>query len=533
MESTVILIAFIAGLAVRQIGYPPLLGYLLAGFVASALSFGSGAALAGIADTGVLLLLFTIGLKLSIRSLSPPRIWATALIHAVVVVLLTAIVIIIVAKLIPMLALNTLGAAITIAFALSFSSTVFAIKMFDERGDTKSFASSIAIGILVVQDILAVIFLVLMSGQYPTGWSILLLGAPLLRTPLARLLRMVGHGELLLLCGIAITFASAQFFEWLQLKAGLGALLAGMLVAASEPIKARELYRHLASLKNLLLIGFIVQIGYYGLPSLPMIAVATVLAMLVLIRPLLYFRILTWFHLRARTSLLTGASLMTYSEFGLIVAAYAANSGQVSSEWVTTLALAMALSFVLATPINKNANKLYLRSRSWITRWEKSVLPEEHIQTLDNVNTAVLGMGRVGLGAYSQLITLPDFSVIGVEENIDRVRRMQADGINCIHGDATDRDFWERSEVTQCHTILLSLSNHRENLAVVRLAREVGYTRTLAVAVRFPDEKTELEALGCHAYYLYEDVGHDFARSVLQYKGADNDQLGAKEPAST
>lgn len=514
MESTVILIAFVAGLLVRQIGYPPLLGYLLAGFVASGLSLGSGEALTGIADAGVLLLLFTIGLKLSIRTLSPPRIWATALIHAVVVVLLTSIVIIIAARMIPLLALNTLSAAVTIAFALSFSSTVFTIKMFDERGDTKSFAATIAIGILVVQDIMAVVFLVLMSGHYPTPWALLIVAAPLLRQPIARLLRMVGHGELLLLCGVMITFAAGQLFEWFQLKAGLGALLAGMLVAASEAEKAKELYRHLASLKNLLLIGFVVQIGYYGLPSLPMIFVATVLALLVLIRPFLYFRILTWFHLRARTGLLTGTSLMTYSEFGLIVAGYAANAGQVSSEWVTTLALAMALSFVLATPVNKNINKLYLRSRSWITRWEKSVLPEEHIETLGGAEWAVLGMGRIGRGAYQQLADNTDVSVIGIEENIERVRRMQADGINCIHGDALDQDFWERSDIMSCQAVLINLTNHRENLAAVELAREAGFKNHLAVAVRFPDEKTELEALGCHAFYLYEDVGADFARSV-------------------
>ena len=75
MESGVILLAFAAGLALRQVGYPPMLGYLLAGFLASAAGLGSGENLTVIADTGVLLLLFTIGLKLKLRSLSPPRIW--------------------------------------------------------------------------------------------------------------------------------------------------------------------------------------------------------------------------------------------------------------------------------------------------------------------------------------------------------------------------------------------------------------------------------------------------------------------------
>ena len=158
----------------------------------------------------------------------------------------------------------------------------------------------------------------------------------MLRYPIHRMLTVVGHGELLLLCGVAITFAAAQLFEFLDLKAGLGALLAGMLVAAAHEDKAKELYRHLASLKNLLLIGFIVQIGYAGLPSLPMIGVAFMLSLLILVRPIIYFRTLTKFSLRSRTSLLAALALTSYSEFGLIVAAYGAQAGFLSSDWVTT-----------------------------------------------------------------------------------------------------------------------------------------------------------------------------------------------------
>jgi len=515
MEITVLIVAFVAGLAIRQSGYPPLLGYLLAGFLANALGLGSGDNLTAIADAGVLLLLFTIGLKLSLRTLAPPRIWGTVLIHTFIAVSLTAIVILLAARMIPQLSLETPAAAVTVAFALSFSSTVFAIKMFDERGDTQSFSARIAIGILVVQDIMAVVFLVVMSGHYPLWWSLLLLGAPVLRKPLARLLRMVGHGELLLLCGIVIAFASAELFEQLQLKAGLGALLAGMLVAASEVDKARELYRQLANLKNLLLVGFIVQIGYQGIPSIPMVIVALVLSILILLRPLIYFRILTWFRLRARTSLLTSVSLQTYSEFGLIVAAYAVQAGQLGNEWVTTLALAMALSFVLATPLNKNIHGFYRRYRTLLMRFEKSILPEEMIDSLKGADTAILGMGRVGRGAYELLSKTSDIDVVGIEENIDRVKAMKAAGLQCIHGDATDRDFWERSELMKCKNILLSFSNHRENLAVVEMARELGFEHKISVATRFPDEKHPLEALGCHAYYLYADVGRDFAQSVL------------------
>ena len=75
---------------------------------------------------------------------------------------------------------------------------------------------------------------------------------------------------------------------------------------------------------------------------------------------------------------------------------------------------------------------------------------------------------------------------------------------------------------------MLSLTNHRENLRVVHLARDLGYRYTLAVASRFPDQRAELEALGCVSYYLYQDTGRDFAAFTLERMeaGADGEPDG-------
>ena len=92
MEALILLAAFAAGLAFRQLGYPPLLGYLVAGFVAHGAGLGTLDDIRPIADLGIILLLFTIGLKLNLRQLAAPRIWGTQLLHAGIVVPLTAMV---------------------------------------------------------------------------------------------------------------------------------------------------------------------------------------------------------------------------------------------------------------------------------------------------------------------------------------------------------------------------------------------------------------------------------------------------------
>jgi glutathione-regulated potassium-efflux system ancillary protein KefC len=101
MEPIVIAVAFAAGLVFSRFGYPPLLGYLLAGFVSNAIGIGSGEGLAPLADAGILLLLFTIGLKLDPASLKPKYVWGSAILHMVIAVPLTTAVIYIVGMLYP------------------------------------------------------------------------------------------------------------------------------------------------------------------------------------------------------------------------------------------------------------------------------------------------------------------------------------------------------------------------------------------------------------------------------------------------
>jgi len=208
--------------------------------------------------------------------------------------------------------------------------------------------------------------------------------------------------------------------------------------------------------------------------------------------------------------------LFNYSEFGLIVAAASVQAGILTADWVTTLALAMALSFFLATPINHQVHRLYLAYRSRLLRYERSVrLPEEEIGSLGNVSTAILGMGRVGRNAYQALELSGRNDIVGVEESFSRSSELIADGFHCVHGDASDRDFWERTNLAQCELILVGLSNHRENLQIVKLAKELGYQGQLAVAARYADHRDELEAMGCISFNMYEDVGKDFARHTL------------------
>ena len=519
MSALILLFAFVAGLISRRIGYPPLLGYLAAGFVCASLHVGDVSMLEPFAAFGITMLLFTIGLKLRLPVLVKPYISGAAVLHMLLVIPLTAAIIMLAGYYYSPLSFDSSVAPWTLAFALSFSSTVFAIKMFDERGENNSFHAAIAVGVLVIQDVLAVVYLVVASGNVPSLWTIALLLIPIIavlkRTQLADLLAIVGHGELQLLLGVLFALGAYEVFESLQLKGGLGALLIGALIGYIDSERATEFYNRLVSLKNLFLIAFFLQIGYYGIPSFTMIIVAGLLLLLLVLRPVIYFALFTLMRLRSRTAALAGIGLSTYSEFGLIVAAIAASEGVISSEWLVTLALAIALSFVVATPVNKTVHAFYRKWSEQLKPYEKKRLPEEEIEQLGDADIVVLGMGRIGFGAYQFLQQQYGDRVVGVEERYARAVELREQGVNCVHGDASDRDFWEETGLARRQLILASLSNHRENLLVVSLAKELGFNQKLAVTARFEDERKELEELGCITFNVYADVGRGFAEDVV------------------
>ena len=117
--------------------------------------------------------------------------------------------------------------ALLVAFALSFSSTVFAVKVLEEKAEMASFHGRVAIGILIMQDILAVIFLTASTGKLPTAWALALI--PLLfilRPVMMRLMEGSGHGELMILFGLFLALVvGAGGFEMVGLKPDLGALI--------------------------------------------------------------------------------------------------------------------------------------------------------------------------------------------------------------------------------------------------------------------------------------------------------------------
>lgn len=514
-----IALAFICGFAVKLIGLPPLVGFLFAGFFLNLMGAEGGEFLRATADLGITLLLFTIGLKLKIRSLIKPEVWGVASIHMVAVTALLSLVVWLFSQQnISIFNGLDIKTVLLIGFALSFSSTVFAVKILDEMAATMSRHGSIAIGVLIVQDMAAVLFLAFSADKIPTAWALFLLLLIPLRHFFQKVLDLTGHGELLVLYGIVLALGGADLFELVGMKGDVGALFFGMLLSGHP--KANEMSKSLLGFKDLFLVGFFLSVGMTALPGWTELLVALVFIVLLPIKVALYYGLFALFKLRASTAWRSSLNLANYSEFSLIVGSLAAATGWLPQQWLAVFAIALTLSFIISAPVVKVRDHFYYRWRHLFKSFErKQRLDEEADLNLAHIEVVIFGMGRVGSAVYQSIECEFEGRIVGVDIDPERAQQLQKKNKNVVHGDATNPDFWSRapSLIKGLKWVMLTLPSHQANLATVQRLQEMGYSGHIAATTKYADEAKELEDLGVKfAFNIYAEAGSGFA-SQLKY----------------
>lgn len=508
-EVITISFAFFFGLIVRQIGLPPLVGFLAAGFAINI--FGptlglpdyTGETLQHVAHLGVLMLLFTVGLKLKLAQIAQPQVIGGALLHFAisVAVFMPGL------KLFMQLDWDT---ALLLAIALSFSSTVLAAKLLETKRELGAFHGRSAIGILIVQDIIALVVLALWSGQTPNIWALLVFGVPLLRPVLHRLLDFAGHDELLVLMGMMLSLViGGMGFEAMGLSSEIGALVMGVLL--STHTRAKELGASLWSLKEIFLVGFFLQIGLTGLPDLGAMVFAIAAGVALAFKGLLFFALMVAFKLRARSAFLTALSLTAYSEFGLIVAA------GVLPDYLVPLAIAVSISFVISAPLNRYAHPLYKRFEDRLRVYERDTIhPDEQPKDMGDADVLIFGMGRTGSAAY-QFIADQGLKPIGLDADTYKAKAHHEAGRNVMFADAEDSNFWRSCNLGKIKAAILAMDDIEAKLIAARSLRERGFVGPIvAHAMHEAHEEQIREAGADHTYLTMNQAGISLAEQTTE-----------------
>lgn len=496
--------AFFLGLAAKRLALPPLVGFLAAGFAIRAFGPSLGLPeetddiLHHVAHLGVLMLLFSVGLKLNLRQLAQPQVLGGGLLHFAVSIGVLA------PGLRWVLGLEWLPAGL-LAIALAFSSTVFAAKILEAKREIRAFHGRVSIGILIVQDLLALAVLAVFGEHAPSPWALLALGLPLLRPLLHRLLDLAGHDELLVLMGMLVALVlGGAGFESVGLGPELGAVLMGVLLA--DHPRAKELGDSLWSLKEVFLVGFFLEIGMSGLPDARALVFAGVFTVLLVGKGALFFLLLTAFRLRARNAFLAALSLSAYSEFGLIVVA------SLLPEWLVPLAVAVAVSFVVAAPLNRSAHLLFERFEGVLGRFERQRRhPDEQPADLGAARVLVFGMGRTGTAAYDDLVSR-GVEVVGLDADPYKVAQHAEAGRRVVYTDAEDSNFWHGVDLSRIEAVVMAMNTTEAKVFATRQLRTRGFRGPIVSHALYKDERDDIAAAGAdHTYLTFHEAGAGLA----------------------
>lgn len=516
MDFIWILFAFACGMAAKLANVPSLIGYLSAGFILHFIGLEPLENLDVLADLGISLMLFTIGLKLDIRDLLKREIWLSASAHMILWCWLVFAMIFLLGLVLGSLAFNmSLQSVAILAFALSFSSTVCIFKILEDSGELTTRHGRLAIGVLIMQDIIAVLYLVSITGKVPSFWAFGLIGLWWLRPILLNLLHKAGHSELLPLAGFTIALGGYEVFELVGIKGDLGALIVGVLLAGSK--KTAELAKSLMSFKDLFLIGFFLSIGFTALPDWSMLISALILCIVLVFKFVLFFFIFAMVRLRIRTAFLASLVLSNYSEFGLIVLALSVEMGLIGADWLVITALAISISFVVTGIAYRSAHTTFTNNKKYLKRFESKLRLREDVYIQPkNAEILVLGMGRVGRGAYGSLNQLVGERVWGMDANRDRVQQQRRSGMMVFQGDGEDPDVWENFNLSQIKLVLLALPSVQDIQNITEQLRYAKYPGKIAAIARYEDEKKLLLEVGIDSVFnFFTEAGTGFAEESL------------------
>ena len=521
-----IAVAFVFGYLSRQIGLPTLVGFLVAGFTLNYFGAEGGEFLNEMADIGVTLLLFSIGLKLRVKELLRAEVLGVTIIHILTVSIFMMMSLVLFKELdFPLFSNLSQASILVLGFALSFSSTVFVVKVLESRGDVLSQYGRLAIGVLIVQDLAAVLFLGISEAKIPSMWAVslialLIVGRPLLLNLLAKL----GHGELLVLFGLALALGGAALFDAVDMKGDLGALVVGVLLG--DHPKSKELVKILFSLKELFLVGFFLSIGMAGLPDYSIMIAVAILLVLMAFKSGLFYLLFTLFCVRARPAVATSLILGNYSEFGLIVSVVGVSQQWLSNEWLVAMALLVASSFAVSSVINNYSDDIYTRFRNQLRRLQRKerLLGDEDFD-LSDTRVLICGMGRVGSGAYDYLLEQGHVNVLGLDSDEEVVTCQRSHGRNTVLANASSPDFWSRIDVndSKIEWVFLCAPNNYANATAAKLARQRGYKGLICSATKFPDEEAVLKEAGVDAVFnIYAEAGAGLAENVQNICNVNN-----------
>jgi len=520
-------ISLIVGLVFNRMRIPPMIGYIVAGIIAGPYLLSlvrSTAQVDILAEIGIILLLFSIGLEFSFRQLWEIR--SLVLSGGCIQVAFATVLALAIALAIG----RPWNEAVLLGFVISLSSTAVVLKILHDRGELDSLHGKLTLGILIFQDIVAIPML--MAVPFLAGASgaameplhitllkdilfiaVLLATAKWIMPALLFSIARTRNNELFLLFVICTCFGVAALASFVGLSLAMGALLAGLLISQSE--FSHQAISRIVPFRDIFTAFFFVSIGMlldtgFLLDHLDIIAIflCVVLAIKFLAGSFAPFAL----GYQLRTIVLTGIALMQVGEFSFIITKSALDFG-ILSPAVYQVFLVIALITMAATPFLIQSGQPFA-SFICSSRFFQKVLPgrcqwvatEKKVERSGHLVIIGYGVNGRNLARAARIGGIPH---VIIDMNPDAVRKAREENEPVIYGDATTEGVLDHAGIRLARTAVVAINDPVATRRIVGLCREMNPGIFIVVRTRYIIEIPVLCEIGAD-----EVIPEEFETSI-------------------
>jgi len=530
--------AFVGGFVAHRFGQPLIVGYILAGVVVGPFTGGLTVrhveGIEQLAELGVALLLFSLGLEVSFRELAPVRTVAVA--GASLQIVLTIGFGLALAKAFGW----TWQPALWFGALISLSSTMVALKTLQAQGRIGTLSSRVMLGMLVVQDLAVVpLMIVLPELSNPAGGAtrvvvataraFVLLGLTVLVATrvVPRLMAIVARfnsRELFLLATTTVALGVGYAAYSFGLSLALGAFIAGLVINESE--YAHQALSDVIPLRDLFGMLFFVSVGMLLDPAILWRQAATLSAVIFAViagKATIFAGVVGAFGYRRVVPLAVGLTLFQVGEFAFVLARVGVAGGAIGSD-LYALILNTAVATMALTPVVSSATPwIYerVRGRRSEDRVESINIPDQGLAN----HVVIAGGGRVGRTIADTLHGLNLPSVL-VELDDRRVQHARRAGLAVIYGDASQAVVLEAAHLARARTLLVTVPGYIDVRAIVQAARRIRSDLSIIARADGPDAVRDLYSLGIEDVTSPEfEAAIEMTREALIHLAIPTDQI--------
>ena len=500
MENIIIWIsgALFLGHFCKILTIPVLIGFILSGYIFSLLDYVDYNNILEIpSKIGIDLLLFSIGLHINPLKVFNLGYTSIVLLHTIFVATIYFF--------LTNLDL-TQEVKIILCLALTFSSTIIASKSLEERKELNSFHGKISIIILIFQDILLLGLLLYSSSTNLTKYSLLLILVPFLIHFLKKILyKLKSDDELVMLTSLFLAlFLGSYTFEKFGLTGEIGSLFIGILMSNYK--FADDLSKKIWSIREFFLLFFFVSLG------MKLNINAEILFYSILILLLLIF-----LKLRAYTAFLVSISLMSFSEFLLVLASLWKSNGILNDLYFSIFVCSVCLSFIIGSILNKFVHEIFIKFENFFIKLERSKHhPDEQPHTCGEATVMIVGMGRIGNSIFDILVK-NNIKVVGFDANADLSLNYFKKGKRVTFADVEDPGFWSKLRFGKLDVIILSLPEFKVQNWSIQQARKFGFKGKIIVPIRSQGDPNILRQSGADEIFdAYDAAGLGVTKLLLK-----------------